>query len=198
MRICIANKSIVGYILFICEFLFTHLFSHPNRLFIRVLQTGNIYGHRVRISIGTIVWDRNKAKNIGKWSICGGGRLERFCCSSMVVETFTRVYQHIEMLGLFLFNDSLVVTRRTTRHFPFERATELNYRFETCAPLNRLRLDDIPDSKCKFKGPARVCCPLEVGCLLLLLCEYIIDVIIYKLMCLMENSGLSQRVLDSN
>ena len=25
-------------------------------------------------------WDRNKAINIGEWSICIGGRLERFYC----------------------------------------------------------------------------------------------------------------------
>ena len=54
------------------------------------------------------------------------------------------------MLGLFLFNDALVVSRRTTKHFPFEQAVEHVYRFESCVSLTRLRIDDIPDSKCKF------------------------------------------------
>ena len=27
-----------------------------------------------------IAWDRNKAIDIGEWSICGVGRLERFYC----------------------------------------------------------------------------------------------------------------------
>ncbi|KAI0209104.1 Epithelial cell-transforming sequence 2 oncogene-like [Lamellibrachia satsuma] len=58
-----------------------------------------------------------------------------------------RTYQHIEMLGLFLFNDSLVITRRTTHNFPFDRAVEHTYRFEACASLNRLRVEDIADSK---------------------------------------------------
>ncbi|CAH1798589.1 unnamed protein product [Owenia fusiformis] len=58
-----------------------------------------------------------------------------------------RVYQHIETLGLFLFNDSLIVTRRTSKHFPFERSVEQSYRFLTCVCLTRLRVEDIPDSK---------------------------------------------------
>ena len=31
--------------------------------------------------VWAIVWDRNKAIDIGKWSIFGSGRLERFYCS---------------------------------------------------------------------------------------------------------------------
>lgn len=58
-----------------------------------------------------------------------------------------RVYQHIEMLGLFLFNDALVVTRRTDRNFPFTRAREHTYRFESSLALSRLRVRDIPESK---------------------------------------------------
>ncbi|XP_056015999.1 epithelial cell-transforming sequence 2 oncogene-like isoform X2 [Ostrea edulis] len=58
-----------------------------------------------------------------------------------------RVYQHIEMLGLFLFNDALVVTRRTDKNFPFTRAVEHTYRFESSLALSRLRVRDIPESK---------------------------------------------------
>ena len=65
--------------------------------------------------------------------------------------SIARTYQHIETLGLYLFNDSLVVTRRTSKHFSFERQVDYNYRFEACAALHRLRVEDIPDSKCKFK-----------------------------------------------
>lgn len=61
-----------------------------------------------------------------------------------------RVYQHIEMLGLFLFNDALVVTRRTDKNFPFTRAVEHTYRFESSLALSRLRVRDIPESKCKW------------------------------------------------
>jgi len=59
-----------------------------------------------------------------------------------------RVYQQMETVGLFLFNDALVVTTRTKSHVPFERCVEHIYTFDTCAVLSRLRLDDIPDSKC--------------------------------------------------
>ncbi|XP_062586271.1 epithelial cell-transforming sequence 2 oncogene-like [Saccostrea cucullata] len=58
-----------------------------------------------------------------------------------------RVYQHIEMLGLFLFNDALVVTRRTDKNFPFTRAREHTYMFESSLALSRLRVRDIPESK---------------------------------------------------
>ena len=71
---------------------------------------------------------------------------------------FCRTYQHIEMLGLFLFNDSLVITRRTTRNFPFDRAVEHTYRFEACASLNRLRVEDIADSKCELFAKSVSCC----------------------------------------
>ena len=32
------------------------------------------------ISVWEMVWDRNKAIDMEQWSICGGGRLERFYC----------------------------------------------------------------------------------------------------------------------
>ena len=35
--------------------------------------------------IWMVIWDPNKAIDIGEWSICGGGRLQRFCCKYMPV-----------------------------------------------------------------------------------------------------------------
>ena len=58
-----------------------------------------------------------------------------------------KAYQNHEMLGLFLFNDALVITRRTDRHFPFSRAVEHTYRFEVSLSLNRIKISEIPDSK---------------------------------------------------
>jgi len=55
----------------------------------------------------------------------------------------------METLGLFLFNDALVVTTRTNSHVPFEYCVEHVYTFDTCAVLSRLWLDDVPDSKCE-------------------------------------------------
>ena len=53
------------------------------------------------------------------------------------------------MLGLFLFTDALIVTKRTTRNHPFERCFDYNYQFVNCSSLIRLQIEDIPDSKCK-------------------------------------------------
>ena len=60
----------------------------------------------------------------------------------------SRVYQQMETLGLFLFNDTLVVTVRTNSHVPFERCVEHIYTFDTCAVLSRLVVEDVPNSKC--------------------------------------------------
>ena len=56
----------------------------------------------------------------------------------------------METVGLFLFNDALVVTTQTNSHVPYERCVEHVYTFDTCAVLARLRLDDISDSKCAY------------------------------------------------
>ena len=72
-----------------------------------------------------------------------------------------RTYHHFKTLGLFLFNDSLVVTRRTSRHLPFERSVEHTYHFETCASLTRLRVRDIPDSKCEFMSSLMFLLPTD-------------------------------------
>lgn len=79
---------------------------------------------------------------------------EFFSVNYMSLLYHCRVYQHIEMLGLFLFNDALVVTRRTDRNFPFTRAREHTYRFESSLALSRLRVRDIPESKCKSSTQA--------------------------------------------
>ena len=61
-----------------------------------------------------------------------------------------RVYQHVSMNGLFLFNDALVITRRMSKHYPFSRAIEYTYKFEFSVALGRMRVHDIPESKCKY------------------------------------------------
>ncbi|CAL1534144.1 unnamed protein product [Lymnaea stagnalis] len=58
-----------------------------------------------------------------------------------------RAFQEIAMLGLYLFNDALLITRRTSKHFPFSRAVEFIYKYETSMSLVRMKVVDIPDSK---------------------------------------------------
>ena len=82
---------------------------------------------------------------------CTDDRVKSFTSApaeSSILVSVCRIYQQMENLGLFLFNDTLVVTTRTNSHVPFERCVELVYTFDTCAVLSRLRLEDIPDSKC--------------------------------------------------
>ena len=55
------------------------------------------------------------------------------------------------MNGLFLFNDALVITRRMSKNFPFSRAIEYTYKFEVSVALGRMRVHDIPESKCKYQ-----------------------------------------------
>ncbi|KAH9525224.1 epithelial cell transforming sequence 2 oncoprotein-like [Bulinus truncatus] len=66
--------------------------------------------------------------------------------SDSVVPEF-RSFQEIAMLGLYLFNDALLITRRTSKHFPFSRAVEFIYKYENSLSLTRMKVTDIPDSK---------------------------------------------------
>uniref|UniRef100_A0A4X2JWP5 Epithelial cell transforming 2 like n=1 Tax=Vombatus ursinus TaxID=29139 RepID=A0A4X2JWP5_VOMUR len=59
-----------------------------------------------------------------------------------------RFYEHIHDLSFFLFNDSLLVSRRTVAHTPFERTTQTTYHFLALVALHQLLIEDIPDSKC--------------------------------------------------
>eukprot|EP00058_Branchiostoma_floridae_P000779 XP_002586267.1 hypothetical protein BRAFLDRAFT_132341 [Branchiostoma floridae] len=63
------------------------------------------------------------------------------------VQPELRIYHHVQNLGFFLFNDALVVTVFTTKHFPFERCVQENHNFFASISLNRIQVSDIPDSK---------------------------------------------------
>ncbi|XP_066471193.1 epithelial cell-transforming sequence 2 oncogene-like isoform X2 [Tiliqua scincoides] len=58
-----------------------------------------------------------------------------------------RVYEHIHDLSLFLFNDILVVSKRSIAYKPFERTPKATHQFLTVIPLPRLIVEDILDSK---------------------------------------------------
>ncbi|XP_078001578.1 epithelial cell-transforming sequence 2 oncogene-like isoform X2 [Glandiceps talaboti] len=75
------------------------------------------------------------------------------------------MYQHIEDFGLFLFNDAVVAAVRTIKHFPFERSKEEKYKFYASVALNRLEIEDLPDTRYirhgfSMKTPKRhwICC----------------------------------------
>ncbi|XP_076999425.1 epithelial cell-transforming sequence 2 oncogene-like [Tamandua tetradactyla] len=68
------------------------------------------------------------------------------CCDEEISFSL-RLYEHIHDLGLFLFNDVLLVSSRATSHTPFERTSKTTYKFIASVALHRLLVEDIPDSK---------------------------------------------------
>ncbi|XP_020620781.1 epithelial cell-transforming sequence 2 oncogene-like [Orbicella faveolata] len=61
-----------------------------------------------------------------------------------------RIYQQVGDLGLFLFNDALVVTTLTFKFVPFQRLVQRNYKFQACLTLKKLQVENLADSKCKL------------------------------------------------
>nr|XP_056708510.1 epithelial cell-transforming sequence 2 oncogene-like [Euleptes europaea] len=68
------------------------------------------------------------------------------CCSKRVSAPF-RLYEHTHDLSLFLFNDILVITRRSISHKPFERSSKMTHQFLEMVALHQLFVEDIPESK---------------------------------------------------
>lgn len=61
---------------------------------------------------------------------------------------FFRLYEHIHDLSLFLFNDILVISKRSLSYQPFEWTPKTTHQFLTVIPLPWLTVEDILDSKC--------------------------------------------------
>ncbi|XP_041063580.1 epithelial cell-transforming sequence 2 oncogene-like [Carcharodon carcharias] len=68
------------------------------------------------------------------------------CLDGKICPSF-RVYEHINDMSLFLFNDTLVFTSRTISHLPFERSPKTSLQFSAAVALPRLLIEDVPDSK---------------------------------------------------
>ncbi|GCC32978.1 hypothetical protein chiPu_0011442 [Chiloscyllium punctatum] len=68
------------------------------------------------------------------------------CLDGKICPSF-RIYEHINDMNLFLFNDALVFTSRTVAHLPFERTAKMSLQFLAAVALSRLLIEDIPDSK---------------------------------------------------
>nr|XP_023650106.1 epithelial cell-transforming sequence 2 oncogene-like isoform X1 [Paramormyrops kingsleyae]XP_023650107.1 epithelial cell-transforming sequence 2 oncogene-like isoform X1 [Paramormyrops kingsleyae] len=58
-----------------------------------------------------------------------------------------RVYEQVDDLGLFLFNDALVLTRRSVAHLPFWHGCKTSHTFLASVALRVLTLRDITDTK---------------------------------------------------
>ena len=64
--------------------------------------------YRVEISYKCIVWDPNEVIDIGKWSICGGGRLEVLLC------TYSKYIQIYICVCVCVFVVALNIERKDT------------------------------------------------------------------------------------
>ena len=61
------------------------------------------------MSLWVILWDPNKAIDIGEWSICGGGQLESFCCISQYTSVYVYISQYVSMYIYIYISQSVCV-----------------------------------------------------------------------------------------
>lgn len=54
-------------------------------------------------------------------------------------------------LGLFLFNDVLVLTRRTVRHLAFTRVQRSTHTFQAAVALDRLAVRELAHTRCESR-----------------------------------------------
>ncbi|KAF5901746.1 epithelial cell-transforming sequence 2 oncogene-like isoform X1, partial [Clarias magur] len=57
------------------------------------------------------------------------------------------MYECVKELGLFLFNDVVVLTEKRETHVPFSLAVNTSHTFLASVSLHSLTVSDIPDSK---------------------------------------------------
>lgn len=88
--------------------------------------------------------------------LCEDGELcDRAHGPSKIASPLHRLYEHTRDLSLFLFNDALLVSNRSTSHTPFERTSKSTHQFIASVALHRLLIEDISDTKCMYSFPSR-------------------------------------------
>ncbi|XP_029452324.1 epithelial cell-transforming sequence 2 oncogene-like [Rhinatrema bivittatum] len=68
-------------------------------------------------------------------------------CCDKEIRASLRMYEHVSDLSLFLFNDALVLARRSVSSVPFLHTCSTRHHFLASVALHRLLLEDISDSK---------------------------------------------------
>ncbi|XP_030642507.1 epithelial cell-transforming sequence 2 oncogene-like [Chanos chanos] len=81
-------------------------------------------------------------------------------CPDEDISPSLRMYEHTRDLGLFLFNDALVLSERSVCHLPFSLAVNSSHTFLASVALHSLAVDDINDTKYVqnafiLEGPSR-------------------------------------------
>ncbi|XP_057595788.1 epithelial cell-transforming sequence 2 oncogene-like [Hippopotamus amphibius kiboko] len=96
--------------------------------------------------IQRIIWGCPSLSEVNRYLIRVQDVAQLHCCNEEISLSL-RLYEHTHDLSLFLFNDALLVSSRGTSHIPFERTSKSTYQFITSVALQRLFIEDIPDSK---------------------------------------------------
>lgn len=60
------------------------------------------------------------------------------------------MYECVKELGLFLFNDVVVLTEKRETHVPFSLAVNTSHTFLASVSLHSLNVSDIADTKCEY------------------------------------------------
>ncbi|XP_063079969.1 epithelial cell-transforming sequence 2 oncogene-like [Engraulis encrasicolus] len=81
-------------------------------------------------------------------------------CLNENICTSLRMFEHVQDLGLFLFNDALLLSERKESHQPYSRTVRTSHTFLASVALRCLILQDIPDTRYvqnafMLKGPKR-------------------------------------------
>lgn len=65
---------------------------------------------------------------------------------------YSRPFQHIQNLCLFLFNDALMVTVEAKKHIPYTREVTSILKFQAAVSLTKVHVEDVPDTRCKWSS----------------------------------------------
>ncbi|XP_076783041.1 epithelial cell-transforming sequence 2 oncogene-like isoform X3 [Arvicanthis niloticus] len=97
-------------------------------------------------NIQTLIWGCPTLSEANRYLIWTQDVVQLHCCDEKI-DFSLRLYEQTQDLSLFLFNDVLLVTSRSTSHTPFEKTFKTTYQFTASVALSRMFIEDIPDSK---------------------------------------------------
>uniref|UniRef100_A0A4W5ME94 Coiled-coil domain containing 28A n=1 Tax=Hucho hucho TaxID=62062 RepID=A0A4W5ME94_9TELE len=91
-------------------------------------------------------------------NLCEGGRqlittqdAALLKCPSDDITASLRMYEHVSDVGLFLFNDAMVLTERNVCHRPFTHTHCDTHTFLASVALHSLTLREITDTRCEYR-----------------------------------------------
>ncbi|XP_070352449.1 epithelial cell-transforming sequence 2 oncogene-like isoform X7 [Equus asinus] len=96
--------------------------------------------------IQRVIWGCPPLSEVNRYLIRVQDVAQLHCCDEETSSS-SRLYEHTRDLSLFLFNDALLVSNRSTSHTPFERTSKSTHQFIASVALHRLLIEDISDTK---------------------------------------------------